>query len=813
MKKMTYILFSVAALLSLTMVSCKVEDVYEQGTPELENCYGVFFPEQENSGSHELDPEAETVLEFTARRLNENGDITVPVVVTASEDGIFQVSEIKFEDGQTETTFNVSFDKAEIGKSYSCQLAVKDPEYAMVYGTNPTFVEFSIIRAKWVSLGMATYTEDLVTYFFQVDNVSYPVEIQENEANKGMYRLVNPYGEAYPYNEPGDYDDATVHYMTINATNSSRVYMDIFYSGMNWGYGEFVFWSIAGNELDSGTTAEEIEAAGYFGKNDNGVITFPAGSLLIAMLDYNSGGLYQTNESGAFKILLPGVVVKDYSVILQAGESVDGKLPVSFSFGPDVKKVKYGIFEGTLSDSDASLKASEIDKDETAKSLTESADIEVSLESTGSYTLVSANYDEAGVMQGYSFVSFGYVAAGDEVPVVVKAGLIVSDKYEFDGFTSENSVEMYINGKDIVSASAAIVKTMNLSSMSEEDIMTLLSANELDEEDVKKINEGGYSKVVGSLNSGTDYTLLVRAGNGFETKLVTASATTLGEPDPIQAIYSMNDLIDAQPETSEAYFGKWDLYAIDGFGDLPYRQKVAEVTILDSELTDTEDDDYIELSGLFGTMTGNTVFSYYQGVIYTLSNPYGPISVQGSTFYTSLLFGHDTGKVLSGNYLMLGGLVDEGYLAFVEYGASAGNGLSGNFDGFYLGVFADEALTSFQRGLTYYKYPLFVKASETGGASSVMSSKAISSNTLKQISNELNRNVNYVETLDGRVKSAIDRILSQKGNYLKTSVSKDTRFISRPVEFESVVSSRDVISNKIMRKDASRAESSYRLAK
>lgn len=157
----------------------------------------------------------------------------------------------------------------------------------------------------WVSIGAATYQEDLVTTLFGVENVVYEVEVQTIPEAPGFYRLVNPYGEAYPYNEPGDYATNKNHYMVINAQDPEGVYIERHYSGMNWGYGEFIFHSYAGYYLEKGHSLEEIKAAGYCGTLVDGVITFPAGKLLIGMANYNGGGLYTSNANGLFRVILP----------------------------------------------------------------------------------------------------------------------------------------------------------------------------------------------------------------------------------------------------------------------------------------------------------------------------------------------------------------------------------------------------------------------------------------------------------------------------------------------------------------------------
>lgn len=166
--------------------------------------------------------------------------------------------------------------------------------------------------SPWQSLGMATYREDLMTTFYNVDNLTYAVEIEANTENPGLYRLVNPYGAAYPYNDEGEYDTSENHYMVIDAQNPEAVTIQQTYTGMNWGYGEVFVWSLADYYLNQGSTAEEIAEAGYFGKLEDGVITFPTKALIISMAELENGGLYYANENGKFAVALPGYSIPDY---------------------------------------------------------------------------------------------------------------------------------------------------------------------------------------------------------------------------------------------------------------------------------------------------------------------------------------------------------------------------------------------------------------------------------------------------------------------------------------------------------------------
>lgn len=149
MKTFRYLIYTIVSLLAAGLVSCTEEEFYP-GEPELENCYGVYFPEEQpNATAHMLNPADPRTLTFNISRLNEEDAITVPVVVEGSEEGIFEVAPVIFEDGQKDAVVTVSFDKAENSKNYSCRLSVEDPQYALVYGQNPLSVEFSFTIIEW----------------------------------------------------------------------------------------------------------------------------------------------------------------------------------------------------------------------------------------------------------------------------------------------------------------------------------------------------------------------------------------------------------------------------------------------------------------------------------------------------------------------------------------------------------------------------------------------------------------------------------------------------------------------------------------
>ena len=134
---------------------------------------------------------------------------------------------------------------------------------------------------RWKSLGTCQYTDGFMSAAFNVDDLTYPVEIQKSLVADGVFRMINPYGEAYPYNEPGDYDTTRTHYMLIHAENRDNVYIEEFHSGMDWTYGEFVMKTTL-----PGTLKDKV-------------ITFPTNGLSLYIPGY---GWFDGNADGTAKI-------------------------------------------------------------------------------------------------------------------------------------------------------------------------------------------------------------------------------------------------------------------------------------------------------------------------------------------------------------------------------------------------------------------------------------------------------------------------------------------------------------------------------
>lgn len=305
------LLLSAGALLT----ACENGDDWTPGEPVSKDCPLVYFQTQNLDllgSSITLEPEEPTSLTFNVMRENTNGALNVPY--TLYGDDVFQASEISFADGVNTTTLTIDFPTAQIGKTYSFSLAL-DPAYVSPYTKSPTSIDLELLRARWITLnenttidyygqqltGYCWYTDDILVSLFEEDPITYPVKVQVREdtidANypdgpnglAGIYRMVNPYGENHPYNDPGDYRPYDV-YVMLDATDPDSVILDYQEMGVNWGYGWMEF-------MDYGTYAN---SPSYHGWIEDGAIYFAVEDIVI----FDDDGAYLGNPNGAFELII-----------------------------------------------------------------------------------------------------------------------------------------------------------------------------------------------------------------------------------------------------------------------------------------------------------------------------------------------------------------------------------------------------------------------------------------------------------------------------------------------------------------------------
>lgn len=408
-----------AFLVASAATSCSDDGYWDDATGGLAN--GVSFRTTTASGTFK---EGEVVPSVTATlmRGTSNGAQTVELSQTSKTPENFGVpASVTFADGETTADVVIELKNMVAGERGNTYQTVVKAANAAVSGNSSFSISITVqgesLPPDWQSIGEGTYREDCMTTFFNVDNVTYKVPMEEDKNHPGVYRLVNPYGELYEYNDPGDWDDSEDHYLVINASDPKKVYIEQSHTGMAWSdYGEVIIWSIAGLRVAQGR--EDEITLGQWGSLTDGIITFPASTLLIRMDDYTEAGSYNyANSKGKFAVALPGYSLGDYTFTLDyVGRYIDAEnnefavAQVGFT-GKDAKSAVVGIVE--TPNASAAIQAVQ---DSTVQQFVVAApggEVRLPVGKSGTYTIAALSCDESGAYQEKLTVSFKFTSIAD----------------------------------------------------------------------------------------------------------------------------------------------------------------------------------------------------------------------------------------------------------------------------------------------------------------------------------------------------------------------------------------------------------------
>ena len=604
MKTIKHILLLTFAAFALT--NCADEASYVPGEKENPDNFGVYFPEQTVSTTVEVDPKAETKVTFKVARKRTDEAIIVPFNVDSENKDVFTISPIAFKQGAAETNVTVKFDKAEVGTTYKCTISIDDPEYVSLYGTSATSLSFSVVRAGWELVKgpngetKGKWRDDIIVGLYSIQSATFnpnpelDVEIYERSDVKGLYRM-KVYGGTnfirsftggnYSYAEDKDV------WTTVNASDPDKVYLPLQTAGVtfNSGDGEVSFGSYVPENFSLD------ESAAQYGTMKNGVIEFPVQGIMITIATLD--GYAYANMNGLTRILMPGVTVPDYTVSLSKEECKDGVVDVVATLSSDVKKFKYSVREGAIDEGAASLLAQELDQAGTFDGeITETSTLHLSCKETGKYTLVGCVYDAAGTMQGYASVSFGYVAKGEEKPVILTYGLEATNEFAGEGINPDNSAKFYAYGQDIESLTYGFYKSKYLVGKKLEDVLKD-SGKAFTSEELEKVNGKGFSSMIKGLNGDCQYTMVIMANNGYVTSITTKDYHTTGVYNPGMDTYDYEDFLEQQP-SKEELIKDWNYYAMDLTVEDETLTRYARGTVSIRQSTETKYD--FDIEGLAG---------------------------------------------------------------------------------------------------------------------------------------------------------------------------------------------------------------------
>ena len=158
-------------------------------------------------------------------------------------------------------------------------------------------------------LGIGRYTEFCVLNLAEDEQgnafepVTYEVEIEECTTIPGVYRLLNPYGPAFPFFDEVEWDATRDYHLVIHAEDPDAVYVNKQAIGRAED-GLYVYIQSLGSFLMEtfDKTADEIKGTGCFGTLSNNLISFPDHGMII----YDGEDKEMVNEGAHTVVMLPG---------------------------------------------------------------------------------------------------------------------------------------------------------------------------------------------------------------------------------------------------------------------------------------------------------------------------------------------------------------------------------------------------------------------------------------------------------------------------------------------------------------------------
>lgn len=761
MKKYLYIILAAASML---LLSCKEE--YRPGEPDAADCYGVWFPEQDFEDRIMFDSkEKNTIITVKLARSNRHDKITVPVKIISGQNDYMSLNadsnpdddvfEVVFEDGQTDAELSLLFMSEELGYESKCELEISDSRYAKTYGTNPVSVSFEAMTVDWKKVfkgadNTAGFKNDIFYYLYGAYMItSFDVDLYERTDKPGYYKadgifsyesmsymLYGTSSMASDIKKGGYTQNASIF---IDASDKDKVYIPYQNTGVTLSASEGPIW-IGSYVPENGYETEDDNYAKI--SEDGGTYVFP--SVVMALPEV---GFESINTNGNLSLILPGFEVYDYSLYYMIpGESDEaGKLPVEMLLGEHVKNVKMQLFEGVIPEEEVEEYLDNIHKtkDDIFEISTSNLELKdgyfetetkISHKESGEYTLIAVTYGEDNQKyQDYAYTTLTYRAAGDKFPVNCTAGLIVSDKYAGMDLTAENSVEYFVQGKDLTSVKIGFFRKDSYEGAPKLMENAVKNSASVDKATLRSINNGGYINI-STADSGSDYVMIVVASNGYESNTIVKYASTEGNIRPQQVNWSVWDAYGYNGKNpyiasnKENFFGDWEMWALDLQDTLAVRKKLGTVTIADEPNSATPDTslegvdmDAIKLTGLF---SGSDYEDYgidpvlhwnyatmkqLGGVILTGKSNYDNVRDKDDIAYNaSIAYLCSNGYLYARDYFMMGVFVADGIIAFVDSGIASQMGVYGECFGWMLAMYADKNRAEFVESLLTIGYVILI---------------------------------------------------------------------------------------------------------
>ena len=546
-------------------------------------CTSEFEPGAKVSGPQvSFMPNNTTKVEFTGNS-NENSqklvlsridtteelDVFLLVEMETRNQRLFNIPEVvTFAAGEAtaELAYTVHQDGMEQGEEYTVNFLIADEMITTPYGYAEWKVSYSL--NPWVLVQDAAGNNakgkarlgDLFSGYFDIDPTpEIDVNIYQHKTNEGVYKMEDPWGLttalSFGYSTLAEAISKGLGYvptdLIFNCANPKVCYIPQQPIGIDVGYGEFKIWS----DYDPVKYPDGVP-----GVLEDGVLTFPEGSIYVAMAKYNNGQFVPANAYGMFRIVFPGVEIVDYSLAVAydgmdvAADNKTTTAKFKFSYGDDVTAIKYLLKEGNIENNPVeALSALFVGEDENILEVEnfvkggKSANIRLGLE-RGIYTIVAAPADKNGKLRSKEAIvkSFYFAGMGDTEEHPCELEVLTAKMSEMEAIFGAEvvaanpdyaSLAYCLLGKELrkcvfLVAKASSINQLTAAGATLEEVVTQYGTD-LPAQYLELVNsDEGLASFSGpslgaTLDPETEYVVAAYAENNYgESKLVAKSHTT-----------------------------------------------------------------------------------------------------------------------------------------------------------------------------------------------------------------------------------------------------------------------------------------------
>lgn len=445
-------ILSAMLLLALPLAFTACGDDVEYSPADKPGNAQVYFPNT-NGATVDLSKD-KTSFDVTLMRAKTDEAITVPVTATGGSSFFTIPASVSFAQGVDKAMLSISYNPESLEyDAYSeIKLTIGDENTTTPYGM-AQYVFKAGIPAPWTSLGKATFNDA----FLFANN--YSVELQRNDLNPSLYRLVDPYSEGLTkegYSSNGDQSP----YLEFTLLKPGDKVGNVTITMEDLVYFPYYCTGFFNKSNDYNKNVDAHHPSDFSSLNSEAAWTFnrvlqyqadgtPAGVQLAPYYYMDGiGGWNNTQADGLVTIIFPGAVLSDFSVTMEYKGSLTD--PSGYNFALAAVELGADVTEARLALVPASADLDEVVDgiiEETIEytSVKENGEVKLPAAGNGAYYLVAVSYGvnpegETEAQEAF-YITFKHVASSEPAtPIGAYAG-----DWTLDGVVGGKKYSLPIN--------------------------------------------------------------------------------------------------------------------------------------------------------------------------------------------------------------------------------------------------------------------------------------------------------------------------------------------------------------------------------